>query len=368
MKLSPFKLERYFARYEFNVRYTLCASDCESFLIQELLSKKELSKFLSLKLSYTESQGNPELRKEIAKLYTRVKPETIVVCTPQEGIFLAMNILLSPGDKIIVQSPCYQSLFEIAKALGCQVIPWNPIKGDPGWKWDTGFLKKHVDSKTKLVVINSPHNPTGHLFSKEEYQEIMKTAQQKGCYVFSDEMYRFLEYNPHERLPSGSDLYEKCISLFGMSKTFGMPGLRIGWLSMQDKELFNRIMSFKDYTTICNSALSEQIALVALRKKDKIIKRNLKIIKDNLTVLDAFFSKYKDQFSWTRPKAGSIAFVKLLLNTNSYDFCEEVVKKEGVMLLPSTEYDYGTHHVRIGFGRKSMPEALKAFERYLSGI
>ncbi|MEK6963431.1 MAG: aminotransferase class I/II-fold pyridoxal phosphate-dependent enzyme [Nanoarchaeota archaeon] len=365
MKLDDFKLERYFARYEFNVRHTLCASDCESFSIHELLSKKELSKFLALRLNYTESQGNPELRKEVSKLYTQVKPENIIVCTPQEGIFIAMNTLLSSGDKIIVQSPCYQSLFEIAKGIGCEVVLWNPSENDKGWRWDIGSLKEQVDSKTKLIVVNSPHNPTGYLFSKQEYQEIMKIAQQKGCYVFSDEMYRLLEYDIKDRLPSGSDVYKKCISLSGMSKTFGMPGLRMGWLSVRDKELFNRIMSFKDYTTICNGALNEQVTIAALRKKDKIIKRNLKIIKDNLKLLDAFFSKYQDKFSWTRPKAGSITFVEIKSNTNSYDFCENVVKKAGVMLLPSTEYSYGDRHFRIGFGRKNMPQALAAFEEYL---
>ncbi|HLD04607.1 MAG TPA: aminotransferase class I/II-fold pyridoxal phosphate-dependent enzyme [Candidatus Nanoarchaeia archaeon] len=367
MKLDDFKLERYFAEYEFSVPYLLCASDCESLSVQEILSKKELSALLSMKLGYTESQGNPELRKEISKLFTRAKPEDILVCAPQEGIFIVMNALLNPGDKIIVQSPCYQSLFEIAKSMGCQIINWKPETRE-GWRWNLNFLKENADAKTKLIVINSPHNPTGHLFSKKEYQEIMNIARANNCYVFSDEMYRLLEYDKGDRLLIGADLYERCISLSGMSKTFGMPGLRIGWLSIREKELFRNVLAFKDYTTICNSALSESVALAALRKKDKIIKNNLKIIKDNLAILEPFFLKHEKKFGWEKPKAGPIAFVKIKFDEDAYDFCKKVVKKVGVMLLPSTEYDYGNRHFRIGFGRRNLPEALKAFEKYLKQI
>lgn len=395
MKLDEFKLERYFAKYEFNALHILCASDCETFSLDELLPanknsrRTELSKLLGLSLGYTESQGNPELRNEISKLFTKTKPQDIVVCTPQEGIFLVMNVLLSPGDKILVQYPCYQSLFEVAKAIGCEVINWKPDKNSSQWRWDMDFLKSNARN-AKLIVINSPHNPTGHLFSKKEYTEIMHIAKQNRCYVFSDEMYRLLEHNAKARLPAGSDVYKKCISLSGLSKAFGLPGLRIGWLSIRDKDVMSKVLSFKDYTTICSSALSEHAALLALKNKDRIILRNLNIIKYNMKLLDSFFSRHNTRFSWVRPKAGPVALVKIDFSNlklhknyqhnfhknshsfNSHEFCDEIIKRAGVMLLPSTVYTvYGyddflnDSYFRIGFGRKNMPEALKAFENYL---
>lgn len=365
MTLNSFKLERYFAKYEFKAPYLLCSSDCESLELKELLSKKEMNELKQLRLGYTESQGNPELRKEISKMFQKIKADNIAVCAPEEGIFVAMNVLLKKGDEVIVQYPCYQSLFEIAKNIGCKIIKWMPEEQENKWRWNIDFLKKNASLKTKLIVTNNPHNPTGFMFSKKAFKEMMQIARQKKCYVFSDEMYRLLEYDKKDMLPAGSDIYEKCVSLSGMSKTFGLAGLRLGWISSQDKNLLKKFVSFKDYTTICSSALSEFAAMCALRKKKKIISRNMKIIKKNLKMLDIFFAKYKNLFGWIRPAAGSISFVKIKFNENAYDFCEDVVKKAGVMLLPSTEYDYGNKHFRIGFGRKNMQEALNRFERYI---
>ena len=366
MRIDEFKLERYFTKHEFDARYILCASDCESFSINEILGEKELAELHSLKLGYSESQGNTLLRKEIATLFQNVTFDEIVVAAPQEGIFIAMNALLSSGDKVIVQVPCYQSLCAVPKALGCDVVTWSPVNIGSQWHWDIDFLREKVDKTTKLIVINSPHNPTGYLFSKKEYEEIIGIAKENDCYVFSDEMYRMLEYQKENRLPIGSDVYEKCISLSGLSKTFGLGGLRIGWLSTHDEALLKRIVEFKDYTTLFSSSVSEFIALIALKKIDMILSRNLNIIENNLKILDAFFERHSDQFSWFRPKAGTVAFVKTKFKSNIENFCEDLVNKKGVLLMPGTKFDYGDHYFRIGFARKNMSDALKLFEEYVN--
>ncbi|MBA7644930.1 Capreomycidine synthase [subsurface metagenome] len=227
------------------------------------------------------------------------------------------------------------------------------------------FLESNIEKSTKCIVVNFPHNPTGHLISKGNYEKIIKIAKENDIYILSDEVYKFLEYNKADRLPSACDLYEKGISIGVMSKAFGLAGLRIGWIATKNKALFKKIASFKNYTTICNSALSEFFSILALRNRDKIINRNLEIINKNLNLLDNFFNKYKNIFYWVKPIASSIAFPRLIIDTNVEAFCFDLIKEKGVLLMPSTNYDYGDHHFRIGFGRKNMPEALIKLEEYL---
>ncbi len=367
MKIKPFELERYFARYEFSTPYLLSCSDCEPLPMNELLvmaDQETLEMWQHLKLGYTESLGHPALRQEITTLYAGIKPENVLVITPEEGIFIAMNVLLEQGDHVISTYPGYQSLYEIAEALGCELTKWTPVERE-GWKFDLDELRSLLKPNTKLLVVNFPHNPTGSLVSAQEFNEILQIAQDQGITVFSDEMYRFLEYDQTDRLISASDLYEKAVSLSGLSKSFSLPGLRIGWLTTQDKELFTKFVAFKDYTTICGSAPSEILALIGLRSKDRILSRNLAIIKNNLLRLDQFFEKYAGQFSWIKPKAGSIGFARLLDGQNVAGFCADLVEKKGVMLLPSTVYGYDNSHFRVGFGRKNIPEVLDKLEEYL---
>ncbi len=367
MKLNEFKLERFFAKYEFSAKYILCASDCESFTIKELLdleknSEKQLKK---LWLGYTESQGNPVLRKEISRLYKTAKPENVLVFSgAEEGIFIFMNALLSKGDHVIAQYPGYQSLYEVANSIGCEITAWK-MDESKGWDLDLNFLRKNIRKNTKAIIINCPNNPTGYLMPKEKYETIIKIAKEKGIWVFSDEVYKFSEYNEKEMLPSACDLYDKGVSLGVMSKTLGLPGLRIGWICTKDIQLLNSMASFKDFTTICNSAPSEFLSILALKHKDKSIKRNKEIIRKNLVLLDDFFDRNKRIFSWVRPKAGSIAFPKIKFNKNVEDFCIDLVKKKGVLLLPATKYGFDDKHFRLGFGRKNMLKALEKLEEYV---
>jgi aspartate/methionine/tyrosine aminotransferase len=309
--------------------------------------------------------GLPLLREEVSKLYEGVRSDEILIITPEEGIFIALNTILEKGDHVVCTFPGYQSLYEIAKGLDCEVTEWRPNESN-GWRFDPEALEGHIKSNTKLLIVNFPHNPTGYLPSKEDFRKILEIAKKHNLYVFSDEMYRFLEYRTESRLPSACEIYDKAITLFGMSKTFGLAGVRIGWLITKDKDLYEKMATFKDYTTICSSAPSEILSLIVLRNKETIISRHLKRIERNLALLDSFFTKYKHLFSWVRPQAGTIGFPKINFAQSSYDFCEAVVKDSGIMVLPSTVYDYDDKHFRVGFGRENMPEALSKFEEYIN--
>lgn len=368
MKINPFQLERYFAQHEFTAKHLLSCSDCEPLQLSEVLemaSPESLELWNKLKLSYTESSGHPLLKAEIARLHSTISTDEINVMIPEEAIFVAMNCMLEKGDHVITTFPGYQSLYEIAKSIGCDVSQWLP-EFKKGWNFDLEQLKTLIRKDTKLLVINFPHNPTGATISEHELAEIVTLCQQNNTLLFSDEMYRFLEYDSKDRLPSACDIYENAISLFGMSKSFALPGLRIGWLSSKNKKLMQKIAEFKDYTSICNSGPSEILSIIALQNKDLILKRNLKIIAENLKFLELFFADHKHLFEWQRPIAGPIAFPKLNEKYNISAFCNQLVKEYETMLLPASVYGFDDNFFRIGFARKDLNEGLKKLETFIN--
>lgn len=368
LKLKEFQLERFFAKYEFKAPYLMCCSDCEAFTVQEILDLEPgaESKFKAHWLGYTESKGSPELRKEISHLYSETGPEEILVHSgAEEAIFSFMHVALNPGDHVIVQFPCYQSLYEVVRANGCEISKWELQQGDNGWELDLDYLEQSIKGNTKAIVINSPHNPTGYLLSPGEFEAIIQIARKKNLLLFSDEVYKYLEYAERDRLPWACDVYENAVSLGVMSKSFGLPGLRIGWIATRNRDIFTAMAAFKDYTTICNSAPSEFLAGVALRNKKQVLERNLGIINSNLELLDDFFARYKPLFTWNRPKAGPIAFPKLNPERNVEEVCLDLLDKKGVLILPGNYYDFGDRYFRLGFGRKNLREVLGKFEEYI---
>lgn len=366
MKLNPFRLERYFAKHEFSAPYILCASDCESLAMEELLAMEAGARdhFFSLWLGYTESLGHPELRQAIAALYEQVMAGQVLVhAGAEEAIFNFMNVALEPGDHLIVHAPCYQSLGDVARGIGAEVTEWRADLNN-GWRLDLEDLKRSLTGRTRVVVVNLPHNPTGFLPETNFMHELSALSERHGFIVFSDEVYRGLEQDPADRLPAMADVNPRALSLGVMSKTYGLAGLRVGWIATRNADLFKQMAAFKDYTTICTSAPSEFLATLALRHADAIAQRNLEIIRENLDRLDRFFDAHVDWFAWQRPKAGSIAFP--LLRHGSVDaFCNDLVDKAGVLLLPGSLYGPEYNSFRVGFGRKNLPQALERLADYL---
>ena len=366
MQIPPFKLERYFAQHEFNVPYLLACSDCESLTTGDLLHMEpDADKaFNELWLGYTESRGHPRLREAIASLYNGITADQVLVHTgAEEAIFILMHATLQKGDHVVVHYPCYQSLAEVARSIGCDVTLWE-ASPDSGWSLDVDFVKANVRPNTRLVILNCPHNPTGYLMTGADYEHLVSLSVQYGFMLFSDEVYRFLEYDAKDRLPAVCEIDDRGVSLGVMSKSFGLAGLRIGWIATRNQKLLDAQAAFKDYTTICNSAPSEYLAILGLKHKSRIIKRNLDIIRHNLELLEAFFKRQADFFRWQRPKAGPIAFPQWIPGEVDR-FCRDVRLGAGVLLLPGTLYDPDSTYFRIGFGRADMPDGLEKLEAYM---
>jgi aspartate/methionine/tyrosine aminotransferase len=371
MKISDFILERHFAKYEFKVEHCISSSDCESLSLDELLGmadSQSLELWKNLKLGYGESQGHPTLREEVSKLYADIEADDVLIAAPQEGITIAMNTLLEEGDHVIVVTPAYQSLYEIANAIGCVVTKWPIEMKGGGWHLDPGFLEDNINEKTKLIVINFPHNPTGFTLSKKGMREIVDIAGKHGIRIFSDEMYWLLEYDEKDRLPAMCDMYEKGISLFGLSKTYSLPGLRMGWLATKDRDLTKKFCNFKDYTTICSSVASEALAIIALRAREKIRKQNLEIIRKNIRFAEGFFSRHEDIFSWIGPKAGSVAFPKMRGDVAVEQFAQGLLEKKNVLMISAKMFDFPGNHFRVGLGRKDFPQGMQRMEEYLDEL
>ena len=365
MDVGPFRIERYYDRYEFTTRYMLSSSDCESRTIEELLALEPdaHARLLGTWCGYTESQGAPELREAIAALYDRADPDDVIVTTcAEEGIFLLHHALLGPGRHAIIETPCYQSALELARSTGAEVSEWRRRYED-GWAHDLEALERSLRPETRLVYVNQPHNPTGTLMDRATFERVVQMASAEGIVLFSDEVYRELEHDHSDRLPAACDLDERAVSLGSISKSYGLPGLRLGWIVTRDAATREAVMRLKDYTTICSSAPSEMLTTLALRNRGVLLERNLAIVERNLPLLDDFFVRHADTFEWVRPTASPIGFPHVNGVADVDDMCARLAEL-GVLLLPGSVYDESSH-ARVGFGRVDMPDALALLEACL---
>jgi aspartate/methionine/tyrosine aminotransferase len=372
MRIADFALERYFARWEFAVKHVLCASDVQGWSMSELLELADdetAAMWADLRLGYTESSGHPLLRHEIASLYESVDPDGVLVFAgAEEAVYCLFASSVDPGDHVIVTWPGYQSLYEVARAAGAQVS-LHALREEDGWALDVDRLVRSFRPTTRLVVVNAPHNPTGMLPAAAEWRALGAACAEAGIRLVADEVYRFLEHDRAETLPAGADLDERAISIGVMSKSFALAGLRIGWLATRDPTVLERCVRMKDYTTICSSAPSEVLALIALRARDRVLARSRSIVAANLAALDEFFVRRGAAFTWVRPRGGSTGFPRLVpsgpAGRSADAFAASLVEATGVLLLPSTTFGFGDSHFRIGLGRTDLPEALRKLEAFL---
>jgi len=373
---EPFKLERFFAEYEFSTPYLLCSSDCESLSVRDLLALEPgaAERLAGLRLGYTESRGDPALRADISTLYAALPPERVIVHSGAEEAILNLCLaILSPGDRVAVNFPCYQSLAEIPRALGCEVLPWELRAEDRRWALDPDELGRILQKPTKLVILNMPHNPTGALMRRDEFERVVELCRISGAILLVDEVYRYLETDPSRRLPAACEAYENGVSLNVLSKSAGLAGLRIGWLATSRADILDEVAVVKDYNSICASGPSEVLAGVAVRNIVELSRRSLDLVRRNAALVGSLFARKPGFASWIPPEGGSIAFPKLgpeaarRFDGDAHALASRLASEAGVLLLPGSLYGYEKSHFRIGLGRANCPEALSRLEAWLDG-
>jgi aspartate/methionine/tyrosine aminotransferase len=368
--IREFALERFFAKYEFATRYVLGASDVEGMYMSDVIALADdetRGLWDGLKLNYTESLGLPLLREEIASLYRGLSADDILTFAgAEEAVFLTMHAALAPGDHVVTVWPAYQSLHEVARSVGAEV---TPIPLDPrDWSLDIGKLIDAIRPNTRMVIINFPHNPTGAHISRQQLEEIVRACRERDILLFSDEVYRLLEHEPSELLPTAASLYENAVSLGVMSKSFALAGLRIGWIATRNHELLARVVKLKDYTTICSSAPSEILALIGLRAKDRVLDRSRRIVMRNLPLFREFMTRHRAHLSWAPPRAGSICFPRFVKDVDAEGAAEVLIARAGVAILPGSRFQFDRAHFRVGLGREDMAEALAAIEPHIADV
>jgi aspartate/methionine/tyrosine aminotransferase len=285
-------------------------------------------------------------------------------------MFWALLELVAPGDHAIVTVPNYQSMESIPAATGAHVSGLS-LRPEDGWALDLDALTALLRPDTKIVAVNFPNNPTGALPDPETWAQLIALCDERGIRLFSDEVYRGLEPAGTDPLSQAADRSESALSLGVMSKAYGLPGLRIGWLACRDRALLARLERRKHYTSICSAAPSELIATHALRKRAAITARNRAIIDANLPLFDAFFAEHADRFVWEHPQAGCVCFPRYLGAEGVDAFCHELVEEAGVVLLPASIYasELGAvppDRFRIGVGRADPEPALAALSDFLA--
>jgi aspartate/methionine/tyrosine aminotransferase len=367
--LPDFRLEVYLGKWEFAARHHLTASDAQTLSIAEVLGEEGLEELARLPLGYTPTWGSDALRAAIAATHERVEPDDVLVFAgAEEAMFWALLELVGPGDHAVVTVPNYQSMESLPAATGADVSGLV-LRPEDGWALDLDALAALLRPNTKLVAVNFPNNPTGALPDPDTWERLIALCDERGIRLFSDEVYRGLEPAGTDPLPQAADRSGTALSLGVMSKAYGLPGLRIGWLACRDRALLARLETRKHYTTICSAGPSELIATHALGKREQITARNRAIIDTNLPQFDAFFARHADLFAWERPQAGCVCFPRYLGSDGVEAFCHDLVEQAGVVLLPSSIYasdvgDVPPDRFRIGVGRADPEPALEAFGEF----
>ena len=358
MKIAGFKIEEWMNRYCPKAVYDLTTTCISPLSINELPFSKEI---FNTKLDYGDIEGSLRLKDAVKSLYENQEIKNITITHGAIGanqlVFLS---LLEKGDEVVSIVPTYQQHYSIPEALGCNVKLYF-LKEENKWLPDIEELDKIITPKTKLLCLNNPNNPTGSVIPDRQLEEIVKIAQKKNVWILSDEVYRGLNLagNPYSK--SVADIYEKGISVGSMSKTYSLPGLRVGWVIGRE-DLINEINHQRQYNTISVSILDDYFASVALENRDAIAERNFGIMHSGVNTLNNWL-KNNPKFQCTMPTGGTTVLLKYNLDMPSREFCKKLQSQTGVALLPGETMEI-EGYARLGFCAENLQEALNKITEF----
>ena len=376
MKIEPFLLERWMTRHETHVKYDIAESGILPLSTNDLLAFEPegeraatLEGLLQLPLGYSEARGTIALRTALASTYQSVSPDQILVTTGAiEANFLLFNVLLDAGDHVIAPFPAYQQLYTVPRSIGCDVSLWK-VGPETGYRYDLDALEEMVTPKTRLIIVNTPHNPTGAMLSPADAARVYALAESVGAWVIGDEAYRWLSVPGGDAFaPPVVDMGARGISVGTLSKPYGLPGLRIGWIA-GPAELVEQCWGMRDYISLSPGKLNDALACLGLKHHEQIIARNREIIVANLAAATKWIDARRDVLSWTPPKGGLLALLKYNLPVDSLTLADTLANDYSVMLAPGSAFGY-EHHLRLGIGQrpdlfsKGLAEAGRALDRY----
>lgn len=365
MKIQEFKLERTLARFQNEVEYDLSASGIYPMFIREILSPDEIENlYRNLHLRYVHTAGTRHLREAVASFYEDMDPDCVFMTNGSaEALFLLAWSVVGPGDEVAFMLPNFMLMSHVIESNGGVV---NNFRLDPekGWELDTASLRAAVTPKTKLICVCNPNNPTGTVLTKDQMHEIVDVADSVGAYLLSDEVYRGAEQG-EEQTPSFWGMYDKVIVVSGLSKSFGLPGLRIGWIA-GPREIAEKSWFYHDFLSTTVTTFSDCLATKALQPdmRKKIFARNKGIVRRNLADFRDWIASHEGVLSFTAPQAGCFAFVRYDLPVKSWDLVMDMVKNNSVFVIPGSCFEI-EGHLRMNFGveKTYLAEGLKRIDK-----
>ncbi len=350
-ELPDFEMERWQSRHEHHVDYNLSDSGAHPFTLDELLQETAGGVGDQL-LGYVQTNGTIPLRQRIAALYAEAGPRNVLVTTGgAEANFLALWELVSAGDRVVFQLPTYGQTPGLARWLGAEVDSFR-LEEDRGWTVAPGEAREAISPDTRLVVATNPNNPTGARLSADTREEIVQAAADAGAWILSDEVYRGAELDGRETESMWGD-YERVLVTHSLSKAYGLPGLRLGWL-VAPREATDRLWGRKDYTSIAPAALSDRLATAALAPEHRpaVLERTRQLLRENLERLTGWLDRRPELFSYREPEAGAICFVRYRMGVNSTELADRLRREKSVLLVPGDQFGMDGY-LRIGFGNPS---------------
>lgn len=349
---QPFLMERMMSKYEQDVQYNLSESGVHPMSLGELLGTDadHLSRLLSTPLNYPHVNGVPELRENIAALYDGASVDNVLVTVgAAEANYITTRTLLSVGDELVIMLPNYMQIWGIARNHGFLVKEFH-LREDNGWAPDLDELNAAVTDNTRVIAVCNPDNPTGYIFTEAEMDAIVAAAERAGAWILADEVYSGAERLTDKQTPSFYGTYDKVIAIGSLSKAYGLPGLRIGWV-VGPPDTVNDIWARHEYTTISATMLANKLAAIALSPgvRPRLIRRTRGYIRKGYHVLQQWMDSHEHTFSLTPPQAAAIAFIRYHLDINSTAFTERLRREKSVLIVPGDHFGMD-HLVRVSFG------------------
>lgn len=345
-----FELERLMSIWENRVDYNLSESGVHPLSIKELVEDPQfLDELLSTPLNYPQANGLVELRQRVASLYPGATPDNVLITTGcAQANFTSLLTIMAPGDEIVVMLPNYMQIWGVAQNFGYQVKTFS-LKEELDWGIDIDELNAVVSSKTKLIAIVNPNNPTGHIMTTDEMDAVVTVAQRSGAWLLCDEVYAGAERVTEQVTPSFWGRYERVLATGGMSKAYGLPGLRIGWV-IAPADTIEKIWAWQDYVTISTTMLANKLATYALspQVRPRLLKRTREYIRNGYRNFELWRAKHTDLFSLVPPQAAAIAFVRYHLEVNSMELVKRLIQEQA-FVLPGDVFGLD-HFLRISYG------------------
>lgn len=374
MDIKDFHVETWLNIYENNCKYNLSETFPHALTAGALLEitgfKDELtSELLDISLDYGEIVGSQRLRRAISGLYKNVSTDRITVAHGTIGAnSLVLTTIVRPEDHVVAFIPSYQQLYSLPESIGADITLLR-LHEENGWLPDIDELREAVTDKTRIICLSNPNNPTGAVMPVEMMHEITKIADQHGAYIFCDEAYRGLSHSGRPGdgsffAPSFIDIYDKAVVTGGMSKTFALAGLRLGWAA-GPQDIIDDINRHRDYHIISVGKIDEMLAAIAIENRDAVLERNVAICRENLNVIDKWISD-EPHVSYVKPDSATTCFVKFDFDMTSSELCHRLREEAGVLFVPGYAFE-SDDHFRLGFGnpKEEIETGLAAFSEWM---